>query len=166
MPMKKVVGNEISGRTVVGPRFAFWPLRIFRPLVTQKFGSVEWISMYKCFMYVYSRKLLHDCGREGMQVGMNNNFTLCFAATVLSGQSLATATCGAVQGDVQICTFSTAFGSYQIFGCMMEYQKVGRGGAGNFYSPKDVENASRQNSKARRIPAFGPPNGPFSTTPR
>ena len=64
MPMKKVVGNEISGRTVVGPRFAFWPLRVFRPLATRKLGSVEWINMYGVqVLYVNLRKMLHDCGR-------------------------------------------------------------------------------------------------------
>ena len=32
----------------------------------------------------------------------------------------------------------------------MEYQKVGRGGAGNFYSPQDVEKASKETAKVRK----------------
>lgn len=40
----------------------------------------------------------------------------------------------------------------------MEYQKVGRGGAGNFYTPQDVEKASKETSKdveAQRNAASG-----------
>ncbi len=33
---------------------------------------------------------------------------------------------------------------------MMEYQKVGRGGAGNFYTPQDVEKASKETPKVRK----------------
>ena len=32
----------------------------------------------------------------------------------------------------------------------MEYQKVGRGGAGNFYSPQDLEKASKETDKVRK----------------
>ena len=32
---------------------------------------------------------------------------------------------------------------------MMEYQRVGRGGAGNFYTPQDVEKASKETPKVK-----------------
>ena len=32
----------------------------------------------------------------------------------------------------------------------MEYQRVGRGGAGNFYSPQDLEKASKETAKVRK----------------
>ena len=38
----------------------------------------------------------------------------------------------------------------------MDYQRVGRGGAGNFYSPQDLEKASKQTAKV------GEPSHPFS----
>ena len=40
--------------------------------------------------------------------------------------------------------------TYQFFSCTMEYQKVGRGGAGNFYSPQDLEKASKETDKVRK----------------
>ena len=35
---------------------------------------------------------------------------------------------------------------------MMDYQKVGRGGAGNFYSPQDLEKASKDVKVRRTSP--------------
>ena len=62
MPMKKVVGNGVSGRRVAMPRFAFWPLSVFRPFSNPK----VWISLmdqHVQVLYVNSRKGLQDCGR-------------------------------------------------------------------------------------------------------
>lgn len=61
--------------------------------------------------------------------------------------------CAAAQGDVNTISLP-----YHIYPCAMDYQKVGRGGAGNFYTPKDVQKACKETSKdveAQRNAASG-----------
>lgn len=57
--------------------------------------------------------------------------------------------CAAAQGDVNTISLP-----YHIYPCAMDYQKVGRGGAGNFYTPKDVQKACKETSKVREILIF------------
>lgn len=45
----------------------------------------------------------------------------------------------------------------------MEYQKVGRGGAGNFYTPQDVEKASNEKTRVKRaLAVFAMPRSRLS----
>ena len=103
MPMKKVVGNGVSGRRVAMARFAFWPLRVFHPCATQKSGSVLNGSACTGTLCKFTERA-PGLRKRGCKWGSTT--TLSFAATVLSGHFLATATCGAVQGDVLICTIA------------------------------------------------------------
>ena len=46
--------------------------------------------------------------------------------------------------------YTFVFQTHLVLQCTMEYQRVGRGGAGNFYNAQDLEKASRETAKVSR----------------